>query len=151
MHILQTRAWRAHRHPSNWHIFPKCWQCISNTNVYSRKCTFSNPAPKGRTDTLQLTYIPKLLQEWPNRHPSTDIYSPIVAGVLPSPCFPNFLARTTFVLETLPEAKIPGQDAFFGGHRRKTNRYPPQRLAIKVQYKEFCHISRGVGGPHVLF
>ena len=45
MHILQTRARRAHRHPPNWHIFPKCWQCISNTNVYSRKCTFSNPAP----------------------------------------------------------------------------------------------------------
>ena len=35
-------------------------------------------------------------------------------GVLPSPCFPNFLARTTFVLESLPEAKNPGQDAFFG-------------------------------------
>ena len=27
--------------------------------------------------------------------------------------------------------------------RHKTNWYPPQRLAIKVQYKEFCHISRG--------
>ena len=50
-----------------------------------------------------------------HRHPPTDLYSPIVAGVLPSPCFPNFLARTTFVLETLPEAKIPdGQDAFLG-------------------------------------
>ena len=81
-----------------------------------------------------------------HRHPPTDLYSQIVAGVLPSPCFPNFLARTTFVLETLPEAKIPGQDAFFGGHRHKTNRYPPQRLAIKVQYKEFCHILRGGGG-----
>ena len=81
-----------------------------------------------------------------HRHPPTDLYSPIVAGVLPSPCFPNFLARTTFVLETLPEAKIPGQDAFFGGHRHKTNWYPPQRLAIKVQYKEFCHISRGREG-----
>ena len=33
-------------------------------------------------------------------------------GVLPSPCFPNFLARTTFVLESLPEARNPGQDAF---------------------------------------
>ena len=36
-----------------------------------------------------------------------------VTGVLPSPCFPNFLARTTFVLKSLPEAKNPGQDAFF--------------------------------------
>ena len=35
------------------------------------------------------------------------------AGVLPSPCFSNFLARTTFVLESLPEAKNPGQDANF--------------------------------------
>ena len=37
-----------------------------------------------------------------------------VAGVPPSPCFPIFLARTTFVLESLPEAKNPGQDAFLG-------------------------------------
>ena len=35
-------------------------------------------------------------------------------GVPPSPCFPIFLARTTFVLESLPEAKNPGQDAFLG-------------------------------------
>ena len=35
-------------------------------------------------------------------------------GVEPSPCFSNFLARTTFVLESLPEAKNPGQDAFWG-------------------------------------
>ena len=39
---------------------------------------------------------------------------PLRTGVLPSPCFPNFLARTTFVLESLPEAKNPGQDAYFG-------------------------------------
>ena len=36
------------------------------------------------------------------------------AGVEPSPCFSNFLARTTFVLQSLPEAKNPGQDAFLG-------------------------------------
>ena len=35
-------------------------------------------------------------------------------GVEPSPCFSNFLARTTFVLESLPEVKNPGQDAFWG-------------------------------------
>ena len=34
-------------------------------------------------------------------------------GLQPSPCFSNFLARTTFVLESLREAKNPGQDAFF--------------------------------------
>ena len=33
---------------------------------------------------------------------------------MPSPCFSHFLARTTFVLESLPEAKNPGQDAIFG-------------------------------------
>ena len=36
------------------------------------------------------------------------------SGVVPSPCFSNFLARTTFVLESLPEAKNPGKDAIFG-------------------------------------
>ena len=35
-------------------------------------------------------------------------------GVPPSPCISNFLARTTFVLESLPEAKNPGQDAIIG-------------------------------------
>ena len=35
-------------------------------------------------------------------------------GLLLSPCFPNFLARTTFVLVSLSEVKIPGQDAIFG-------------------------------------
>ena len=35
-------------------------------------------------------------------------------GVEPSPCFSNFLARTTFILVSLPEAKNPGQDAFLG-------------------------------------
>ena len=35
------------------------------------------------------------------------------AGVEPIPCFSIFLARTTFVLESLPEAKNPGQDAIF--------------------------------------
>ena len=38
----------------------------------------------------------------------------IDAGVEPSPCFSNFLARTTFVLESLAEAKNPGQDSFWG-------------------------------------
>ena len=44
-------------------------------------------------------------------------FNPVVnstgPGVLPSPCFSIFLARTTFVLESLPEAKNPGQDAIF--------------------------------------
>ena len=43
-----------------------------------------------------------------------QVFYSISAGVPPSPCFPIFLARTTFVLESLPEAKNPGQDAFLG-------------------------------------
>ena len=39
----------------------------------------------------------------------------LYAGLEPSPCFYNFLARTTFVLVSLLEAKNPGQDAFLGG------------------------------------
>ena len=34
--------------------------------------------------------------------------------MVPSPCFFNFLARTTFVLESLPEAENPGRDAILG-------------------------------------
>ena len=37
-----------------------------------------------------------------------------VPGVPPSPCFSKILARTTFVLVSLPEAINPGQDATFG-------------------------------------
>ena len=40
-----------------WHIFHNRWQCISNENN-SKKCTFPNHAPKGHTDTHQITYIP---------------------------------------------------------------------------------------------
>ena len=60
-----------------------------------------NPSPSG----LELLTVGDF---WP----STGPWGPC-PGVLPSPCFPNFLARTTFVLESLPEAKNPGQDAFF--------------------------------------
>ena len=35
-------------------------------------------------------------------------------GVVLGPCFYKILARTTFVLVSLPEAKNPGQDAIFG-------------------------------------
>ena len=38
----------------------------------------------------------------------------VCSGVPPSPCFPIFLARTTFVLESLPEAKILARMLFFG-------------------------------------
>ena len=38
----------------------------------------------------------------------------IMTGVVLRPCFSKILARTTFVLESLSEAKNPGQDAFLG-------------------------------------
>ena len=37
-----------------------------------------------------------------------------VTGVVLGPCFSKILARTTFVLVSLLEAKNPGQDAIFG-------------------------------------
>ena len=51
-----------------WHIFPNRWQCISNENN-SKKCTFPNPAPKGHTDTHQITYIP-VREASPNQYRS---------------------------------------------------------------------------------
>ena len=47
-------------------VVAKCWQYISSTNIYFTKCTFSNPAPEGRSDTLQ-----------------TDTFSPNVGNVYP--------------------------------------------------------------------
>ena len=82
--------------PSNWHIFPNCWQCISNTNVYSRECTFFNPAPERRTDTLRLTYISRWLQE---------CFRVLVSLI----SWPGQLLS----LSPCRRPKIPGQDAFF--------------------------------------
>ena len=44
--------------PFNLHSSPKCWHDIFNANIYIQKCLFSNPAPEGRTETLQLTFLP---------------------------------------------------------------------------------------------
>ena len=78
-----------------------------------------------------------------HRHPPTNLYSPIVAGVLPSPCFPNFLARTTFVLETSPEAKIPGQDAFLGATDIKQIGTLPKGWQLKSSIKSFVTFRGG--------
>ena len=45
--------------PSNWHVFPKCWQLVSNMNI--KKSMLRNPTPKGRTLTLWIIF-PKCLQ-----------------------------------------------------------------------------------------
>ena len=63
-HVPQPSARKGAQTPSKCHIFPNCWQCISNINVYSSKSTFPHPAPQGRTNTLQLTYISQLLAEY---------------------------------------------------------------------------------------
>ena len=48
--------------PYNSHWSPKCWHDIFNTNIYIQKCIFPNPAPEGRTETLQLTFFPQGLR-----------------------------------------------------------------------------------------
>ena len=48
--------------PSNLHSSPKCWHDIFNANMYILKCIFPIPAPEGRTETLQLTFIPQVLK-----------------------------------------------------------------------------------------
>ena len=52
MLIPQPYVQRAHRHPPTDTYSPIVGSVISNTNVHSGKCTFTNPAPEGRTDTL---------------------------------------------------------------------------------------------------
>ena len=78
----------------NWHLFPKCGRHISNIYI-TKKYTFPNPAPKGRTENLQLTYIPQMLAAYiwykyicykmyipkpcarrVHRRPPTDMYPP---------------------------------------------------------------------------
>ena len=44
------------------HSSPKCWHDIFNANIYIQKCIFPNPAPEGRTETLQLAFIPQVLK-----------------------------------------------------------------------------------------
>ena len=46
----------------------ECYGChlmentMMNTNIYNiQKCTFPDPAPEGRTETLPVTYIPQIL------------------------------------------------------------------------------------------
>ena len=53
-----------------------------------RKSTFRNPAPEGRTDTLQLKHIPQLLAEYIQYQyiNSTDIYFPMNIFVLDIYC-----------------------------------------------------------------
>ena len=41
----------------NWQILPNCWQHIYNAIIYLNIGIFPKPAPKGRTETIQLTFI----------------------------------------------------------------------------------------------
>ena len=80
--------------PSNCHISPKCWQNISNTNIYIQLThVFPNPAPEGRTDTLQLPYIPELLAEYIQYK---YIYSADTTSQCP--CFRLVLQHNTIIL-----------------------------------------------------
>ena len=52
-------------------------------------------------------------------------------GLEPCPCFPNFLAKTTFILVSLWQTKIPGQDAIFGDFvLNSCNRKEEERRSI---------------------
>ena len=68
------------------------------------KCTFLNFASEGRTETLQLTYIPQMLSayipckyiyyqmlpnSWAHRNPLTDTFPPIVGMIYPIPIYIN--------------------------------------------------------------
>ena len=70
--------------------------------MYITKCTFLNFAPEGRTETLQLTYIPQMLaayipckyiyyqmlpNSWAHRNPLTDTFPPIVGMIYPIPIY----------------------------------------------------------------
>ena len=84
----------------NLNTSPKCWHDISNTKVfiqltyisqivgtiyeycytivYFKICKLTNPAPEGRTETLQLTFILQVLARYIQYQLiySTDIYFP---------------------------------------------------------------------------
>ena len=87
-----------------------CSPNISNTNiyidVYITKCTFLNFVPEGRTETLQLTYIPQMLAAYiqykyiilkmyipqpcaqsAHRNSSTYIHPPCVGMIYPIPTY----------------------------------------------------------------
>ena len=82
MYIVHTPTLRPKgaQKPSNLHSSPKCWHDISNTNIYIQLTyipqmlaeyiqykyiiflfTYPNPAPEGRSETPQLTFIPQVL------------------------------------------------------------------------------------------
>ena len=121
MHIPRTRARRAQIHPPTdiYHpidgsIYPKPMYILQNvyspfaTDISSNcwqyiqyKCRYyimyiAKPGPKGRTDTLKLTYISQLLEVYiqykcmyipqpcaQRAHSATDIYPPIVGSIYP--------------------------------------------------------------------
>ena len=62
--------------------------CLSHCKLHCYSCT------KGATDNV------------------SSFLSDLRTGAELRPCFSKILARTTFVLESLCEAKYPGQDAF---------------------------------------
>ena len=73
---------------------------ISFLDIYITKCTFLNFAPEGRTETLQLTYIPQMLAAYiqykyihykmyiPGRIETLQLtHSPIVGMIYPTPIY----------------------------------------------------------------
>merc|ERR1719430_1031236 len=82
------------------------WEPVRGLSGNSNSVTFGVPEDKRLLENMLLTQA--LLRLWLCM--AGKQLRDCAAGVVPSPCFSNFLARTTFVLESLPEAKNPGQD-----------------------------------------
>ena len=72
------------------------------------------------------------------------------SGLEPCPCFPIFLARTTFVLVPLSESKIPGQDAIFGNFVLEFI-FPFVRPSEYIIIPEVCAQGWSRGSTPVLF
>ena len=57
---------------------PNCWHHISNANIHIQNCTFPYPVPEGHKETIQLTFVPKVLA-WYIQYQHifwSDTYSP---------------------------------------------------------------------------
>ena len=87
----------------NWHLFPKCWQHISNTNIYITKCTFPYPAPQRA-----------------HRKPPTDIYPPNVGRIYP---IQIYILQHVHSLTLGPKGRTENLQLT----------YFPQMLAAKIQ------------------
>ena len=83
--------------------------CLANVFYFSEEKRQTTMKSSGVVDILSgLSFHTTILLLFPG---VPLLFGQVISGVEPSPCFFIFLVRTTFFLESLPEAKNPGQDA----------------------------------------